>query len=123
MSDIGNGACFLISRAGRPIILEVEIRSTGIDRFVREYNEWSNDTYTWADLAAEGHAMDMGEGKWGVEARVYVPLDHAFRNQMRRYGFRVESGHVRHRNTFRINKKDLFRELVRTHGLRIGYND
>lgn len=120
---ISIAAQFLISRASRPLLIEAEIRNSKIEDFVAEYNELTEGNQEWSDISADGHAMDMGEGKWGIEVRIYFPKDEAVMNQMRRYGFAVENGSVRMRNSLRINNRKLFRELVSTHRLRIGYND
>lgn len=120
---ISIAAQFLISRASRPLLIEAEVRNSKIEDFVSEYNGLTADNQKWPDISADGHAMDMGEGKWGIEVRIYFPKDEVVMNQMRRYGFAVENGKVRMRNSLRINNRKLYRELVSTHGLRIGYND
>ncbi len=120
---ISIAAQFLISRVARPIILEVEVRNSKIEGFVEAYNDWTGERQDWANISADGHALDVGEGKWGVEARIYFSRDDAVVNQMRRYGYKVDNGGVRVRNSRRINNRRLFQELVSVHGLRIGYND
>ncbi len=77
---------------------------------------------TWAKLQSQGAAVSVGTGKYGVECRVYVGRDEVVRQQLTRYGFKVESGGVRHRGTLRVNNYHLFRELVENHGLRLGVN-
>ena len=67
--------------------------------------------------------MDVGYDKWGIEVRIYFPKDASVANQMRQYGFMVDDGGMRMGDSNRINSRDLFRELVAVHGLRIGHND
>ncbi len=116
-------ASFLVSRSGRPIILEVEIRSDGIETFMEEYRAVTGTRTQWEKFVEDGCAFDMGEGKWGRECRIYFPDDTVVRNQLRRYGFNVERGDVRHGNTWRINNNLLWQVLVDSHGLRLGSND
>lgn len=116
-------AQFLVSAAARPILIEAEMARNAIDRFVEEYNDLTGETQSWQTLLAGGNAMDMGYGKWGIEVRIYFPRDELVANQMRRYGFTVDDGGMRMGDSNRINNRDLFRELVAVHGLRIGHND
>ena len=115
-------AQFLISAAARPILIEAEVARRSIGGFVEEYNDLTGETLSWQTLSAGGHAMDMGYGKWGTEVRIYFPRDELVANQMRRYGFTVDDGGIRMGDSNRINNRDLFRELVDVHGLRIGDN-
>ena len=115
-------ALFLISRAQRPITLEVEIAGIKIPQFLKEYSEWTGASWTWPKLAKNGYAVDCGSGKWGVECRIYFVKDQTIKTQLSRYGYKVENGDVRYEGTFRINSKELFRELVYKDGLRLGHN-
>lgn len=115
-------ALLLVCRAQRPITLEVEVPQTKHNNFADEYSSWTNVDVTWAELCQSRHALDMGRGKWGVECRIYFVKDQTVRVQLERYGCFVENGDVRHRGTFRVNSKSLFRELVQRHGLRLGRN-
>jgi len=115
-------ALFLISRAQRPITLEVEIAGAKIPDFIKEYSEWTGESWTWSKLAKNGYATDCGSGKWGVECRIYFVKDQPIKTQLSRYGYKVENGDVRYDGTFRINSKELFRELVYKDGLRLGHN-
>lgn len=100
-------ALFLISRAQRPITLEVEIAGTKIPQFLKEYSEWTGESWTWPKLAKNGYAADCGSGKWGVECRIYFVKDQTIKTQLSRYGYKVENGDVRYDGTFRINSKEL----------------
>ena len=116
-------AQFFVSRAPRPIILEVEVATARQNAFANDYGQWTGENQAWADIAGD-HALDMGAGKWGLEARCYFyDTDNAIVHQMRRYGFNVSGGSVRLPHTRRINSNKLFQELVSVHGLRIGYNN
>lgn len=116
-------AIFLVGRSDRPIILEVEIRTDGIEGFMEEYRALTGTRTSWEKFVDDGHAFDVGEGKWGRECRIYFPKNTVMRNQLRRYGFNVERGDVRHGETFRINNNLLWRVLVDSHGLRLGPNN
>ena len=116
------GARFLVLTAARPILIEAEIRSSAIQNFVRDYSTLTGQSQSWQSISAEGHAMDMGENKWGVEVRVYFPKDQTVANRMREYGFSVDDGNIRMEDSYRINSRELFQELVGVYGLRIGYN-
>ena len=115
-------AQFFISAAARPILIEAEMAGRAIERFVEEYNDLTGETQSWRTISADGHALDVGSGKWGIEVRIYFPRDEMVANQMRRYGFAVDEGDLRMGDSNRINNRELFRELVGVHGLRIGYN-
>ena len=121
-SNVTIAAQFFISRAMRPIILEVEVSASRQDSFAKEYSKWTGKIQTWSEITND-HALDIGQGKWGLEARCYFyDTDNAIVHQMRRYGYKVTSGNVRIPHTKRINNNELFEELVFVHGLRIGYN-
>ena len=115
-------AQFLVSAAARPILIEAEVRHSAIQSFVEEYSNLTGQTQSWQSISAGGHAMDVGEDKWGIEVRIYFPKDHTVANKMRRYGFLVDDGDMRMGDSHRINSRGLFRELVAVHGLRIGDN-
>ena len=115
-------AQFLVSAAARPILIEAEMRQSKINSFVEEYNSLTGENENWQTISASGHAMDVGDDKWGIEVRIYFPKNDIIANQMRRYGFSVNDGDLRMRDSHRINNRELFRELVEVHGLRIGNN-
>ena len=115
-------ALFLISRAQRPITLEIEIAKKMIPQFVEAYSMWTGKTWTWSKLAEKGFAVDCGSGKWGMECRIYFVKDQTIKTQLSRYGYKVENGDVRYDGTFRVNSKELFRELIEKDGLRLGQN-
>lgn len=115
-------ALFLISRAQRPITLEVEIARKMIPQFIKDYSSWTNKQWTWSKLAEKGFAVDCGSGKWGMECRIYFVKDQTIKAQLNRYGYKVENGDVRYEGTFRINSKELFKELVEKDGLKLGHN-
>ena len=115
-------ALFLISRSQRPITLEIEIAQKVIDQFVSDYSTWTGKTWTWSKLAEKGFAVDCGSAKWGMECRIYFVKDQTIKTQLSRYGYKVENGDVRYDGTFRINSKELFKELVEKDGLRLGHN-
>ncbi len=115
-------ALFLIGRAQRPITLEIELARKAIPQFIKDYSEWTGKAWTWEKLAAKGFAVDCGTGKWGIECRIYFVKDQTIKIQLSRYGYKVENGDVRYDGTFRINSKELFRELIEKDGLRLGHN-
>jgi hypothetical protein len=115
-------ALFLIGRTQRPIILEIEIARKAIPQFIKDYSEWTGKAWTWEKLASKGFAVDCGTGKWGMECRIYFVKDQTINIQLSRYGYKVENGDVRYDGTFRINSKELFRELIEKDGLRLGHN-
>lgn len=115
-------ALFLISRAQRPITLEIEIAKKQIPQFLKDYSTWTGKSWTWGKLADKGFAVDCGSGKWGMECRIYFVKDQTVKQQLSRYGYKVENGDVRYDGTFRINSKELFRELIEKDGLKLGYN-
>ena len=115
-------ALFLISRAQRPITLEVEVARNMIPKFLEAYYTWTGKTWAWSKLAEKGFAVDCGSDKWGMECRIYFVKDQTIKTQLSRYGYKVENGDVRYDGTFRINSKELFRELVEKDGLRLGHN-
>lgn len=116
-----HAALFLISRTQRPITLEVETVHSQTTRAAREYSDWSGQSASWAKLQT-GFALDVGQKKWGIQYRIYFVKDQTVKNQLERYGCRVDDGDVRYQGTFRVNSKSLFRELVERHGLRLGEN-
>ncbi len=120
--SVAVAAQFFVSRAPRPVILEVEVAASKIDGFVKEYNNWTGEDQDWSNISADGHALDMEARKWGVEARIYFGGDSVVENQMRRYGCTIGSGDIRVPGHRRVNNKQLFKELVSVHGFRIGYN-
>lgn len=79
-------------------------------------------TWSWEKLTEKGFAVDCGSGKWGMECRIYFVKDQTIKNQLGRYGYKVENGDVRYDGTFRINSKELFMELIEKEGLRLGHN-
>jgi len=125
MRDIrfpNEASLFLITRAQRPIILEVEVAHRQVSQFVREYSSWTGINTTWDQLVQTTFAMDAGSGKWGTECRIYFVKDQTVKNQLERYGCSVDDGDVRNYGTFRVNSKMLFQQLVERHGLRLGSN-
>lgn len=115
-------ALFLISRAQRPIILEVEVASHMIKKFVKNYCEWTGTKSTWSKLSGKGFAIDCGSGKWGAECRIYFTKDETIKRQLKRYGYKIENGDIRYDGTFRINSKELFQQLVEHDGFNLGNN-
>ncbi len=117
------GAVLLVSRARTHITLQVETPTKQQAAFATLYGNWTGKRAKWDVLNATGHAHDMKAGKWGSEYRVYFEEDDFTKHQMERYGFAVESGSTWIPNTYRVNSQVLFRELVQTHGLRLGENE
>lgn len=115
-------ALVLVCRAQRPIILEVEVPRNKQADFLKDYGKWMGKTVKWQELIKGGFALDIGRGKWGAECRIYFVKDQTVKNQLERYGCRVENGDVRHPGTFRVNNTSLFRELIEHHGLQLGNN-
>ena len=115
-------AIFLVSRSPRPIILEAEVASSKTSDLVKNYNSWAGSRFTWKQLEKDGHVFDCGEGKWGSEYRVYFVQDISVKLQLERFGLKVDKGDVRYPNTFRVNSKQLFEELVSAFGMKLGSN-
>jgi len=122
VKNVARAAAFLLAKGGRPIVLEAEVAASRQEAFARDYSSWTGKATTWSALRRKGSVTECGEGKWGIESRIYFPADAAVRTQMERYGFAVESGGVRHPETSRINSNELFRVLVEADGLRLGPN-
>ena len=121
-NNVLKGTVTLINRAQRPIILEVEAAHQKITDFCSEYSIWAGKKISWDQLRRKGVVCDCGSGKWGVEYRIYFVKDEPVKNQLVRYGFNVDSGDTRHDGFYRINSKDLFKELVHNNGFRLGEN-
>jgi hypothetical protein len=119
---VDRAALFLISRAQRPITLEIEVARKVIPKFIKDYSEWTGKSWTWEKLEDKGFAVDCGTGKWGAECRIYFVKDQTIKTQLLRYGYKVENGDVRYDGTFRINSNELFKELIEKDGLRLGHN-
>jgi hypothetical protein len=122
IEHVNLAAIYLVNRSYGPIYLEAEVANHKRKVFVSDYNSWSRGSSTWRDLTRNGHVIDCGSGKWGIEYRIYFRKEQLIKNQLERYGCTVENGDVRHSGTFRVNSKEFFKELVVKHGFIIGEN-
>jgi hypothetical protein len=120
---VARAAQYLVAAALRPITLEIESEPGHAAAAAQKYSSWANEKLDWRRLVDTGHAKTTGPGgKFSSEWRIYFRKHQSVRLQMERYGYMVENGDVRHRGTFRINSQQLFEELVRNHGSRLGAN-
>ena len=120
---IGRAAQYLVAAALRPIVLEIESEPGKAPAAAQTYSIWTNQKLGWQQLSQGGHAKTTKPGgKFSSEWRIYFRKHQPVRTQMERYSYLVENGDVRHRGAFRINSQQLFEDLVRNHGLRLGEN-
>jgi hypothetical protein len=103
---------------GRPVRLEAEVATRGLQRFLKRYAEKAG----YNPKCGAPPLMEIRGSKWGAELRIYFNAAARVAQALRGMGFHVEKG--RPYNSYyeyRINSGRLWWDLVET-GFRLGDN-